>query len=247
LKNTKKFCSEKLKQNIENRRIKAFYKQLLFKNETYDEFILKDLPRTFPNEESFNEGKTNYNKLYNILTCYSNYNQKIGYVQGMNFICGRAICLFNSEEEVIIFLDGLLNLMKMANYLNVNNEKKVLHFLNDFSKILEKYIPDIFEYLNEKGLSHDFFSVRWVFTLFSSSLERNNLAIVWSLIIIFKWKFVFSFIIQILKKYQKYICNLSETQICNKMKDLLGTKYFKNDFKEIIRSTLNFMKNNIIL
>ena len=247
LRNTRKFCSEKIKQKIENNLIKAFYKQLLFKNETYDEFILKDLPRTFPNEESFNEGKTNFNKLYHILTCYSNFNQKIGYVQGMNFICGRAIYLFNSEEEVFVFLDGFLNLMKMFNYLSVNNEKKVLHFLNDVSRIFEKYIPDIAEYLNEKGLSHDFFSVRWVFTLFSSSLERNNLAIVWSLIIIFKWKFVFSFIIQILKKYQKYICNLSETQICNKMKDLLGTKYFKNDFKEIIRSTLNFMKNNIIL
>lgn len=247
LRNTRNFCSEKIKQKLENNGINAFYKQLLFKNETYDEFILRDLPRTFPNEESFNEGKTNYIKLYHILTCYSNFNQKIGYVQGMNYICGRAIYLFNSEEDVFVFLDGLLNLMKMFKYLSVNNDKKVLHFLNNVSNILEKYLPDIVEYLNEKGLSHDFFSVRWVFTLFSSSLERNNLEIVWSFMIIFKWKFVYSFIIQILKKYEKYICNLSETQICNKMKDLLGTKYFKNDFKEIIRSTLNFMKNNIIL
>ena len=247
LRNTRKYCSEKLKQIIENRKMKAFYKQLLFKNETYDEYILKDLPRTFPNEESFNEGKTNYNKLYNVLTCYSNYNQKVGYVQGMNYICGRAICLFSSEEDVFVFFDGLLNLMKMVNYLSGNNETKVLHFLNKVSKILQKYIPDIFEYFNEKGLSHDFFSVRWVFTLFSSSLERNSLAIVWSFMIIFKWKFVYSFIIQILKKYEKYICNLSETQVCNKMKELLGTINFKNDFKEIIRSTLNFMKNNIIL
>jgi len=247
LRTTRKFCSEKIKQKIENKKIQAFYRQLLFKNETYDELILKDLPRTFPNEKSFNEGKDDYNKLYNILTCYSNYNQKIGYVQGMNFICGRAIYLFKSEEEVFVFLDGLLNLMKMVNYLSANNEKKVLIFLNDVSRILKKYIPDIFEYFNERGLSHDFFSVRWVFTLFSSSLERSYLAIVWSFIIIFKWKFVYSFIIQILKKYQKYICNLSETQVCYKMKDLLGTKSFKNDFKEIIRSTLNFMKNNIIL
>ena len=244
---TRKFCSEKIKQKIENKNMNVFYKKLLFKNEVYDELILKDLPRTFPNDESFNEGQINYNKLYNILTCYSNYNQKIGYVQGINFICGHAIYLFKSEEDVFVFLEGLLNLMKMVNILSANNEKKILKILNDISNILKKYIPDIFEYFEEKGLSHDFFSARWIFTLFSSSLERNNLVIVWCFMIIFKWKFVYCFIIQILRKYEKYIYNLSEAQVCYKMKDLLKTQKFKKDFKEIIRNTLNFMKNNIIL
>ena len=100
LNSAKKFCSDKIKFKIKTKEIKSFYNQLLKKNEIYDDIILKDLPRTLPNDSSFNKGKTNYNKLYNILSCFANYNKNIGYAQGLNFICAQALYLFSLEEEV---------------------------------------------------------------------------------------------------------------------------------------------------
>ena len=245
LNRAKNFCSAKIKEKIKNKELKSFYNKLIKKNEIYDELILKDITRTMPNDSSFNKGKINYEKLYNILTCFSNYNKKIGYAQGLNFICAQAIYLFSSEEDIFIFLEGFINLMKMDNFFDVRNE--ILYKLNYFSKILDKYVPKIIKYLEEKSLGHDFFSTRWILTLFSTSMERNYLVIIWCFMIIFRWKFVYSFIIQILTRYERYILNTTEGQLCYKMKNILRTRDFKSDFNEIIKNTLVFMQNHIVL
>ena len=181
------------------------------------------------------------------MSSFSNYNKKIGYAQGINFIIANAIYLFNTEEDVFIFFEGFINLLQMESYFGVDNEKKLIYKLKEFNDILNKYIPDIVKYFNDKQVSHDFFTTKWILTLFSTSIERNYLKIVWCFIIIFKWKFVYSYIIQILKKYKKNILNSSENQLCFKMKNILNNKEFQNDFNEIIQNTINFMKNNILL
>ena len=219
---TKIFCSEKIKLKIKNHEIKSFYEKLTKKNELYDELILKDIPRT-------------------------NYNKKIGYAQGINFIIANAIYLFSSEEEVFIFFEGFINLLKMDNYFGVDNDKKMISKLNEFNDILNKYVPDIVKFLNDKQISHDFFTTKWILTLFSTSLERSYLVIIWCFMIIFNWKFAYSYIIQILKKYKDSIFNSSESQLCFKMKNILKNKEFENDFNEIIQNTINFMKNNIAI
>ena len=201
MQSTKKYCSEKIKLQLKKQEIKSFYNKLIKKNEIYDDLILKDLPRTLPNDPNFNKGKINYDKLYNILTCFSNYNKNIGYAQGLNFICAQALYLFSLEEEVFVFLEGFINIMKMDNFIGVGNEKKMLYKLNEFSKILYKNVPNIIQFFNDKAISHDFFSTGWILTLFSASMERINFIIIWCFIIIFRWKFVYSFIIQILKRY----------------------------------------------
>ena len=247
LNSAKKFCSDKIKFKIKTKEIKSFYNQLLKKNEIYDDIILKDLPRTLPNDSSFNKGKTNYNKLYNILSCFANYNKNIGYAQGLNFICAQALYLFSLEEEVFVFLEGFINIMKMDNFFGVGNEKKMLYKLNKFSKILYKYVPKIINFFDDNSVNHDFFSTNWILTLFSTAMERYYLIIIWCFMIIFRWKFVYSFIIQILKKYERNITNLAEGQLCYKMKNILRQKDFKIDFNSIIKNTIDFMKNNIAL
>ena len=243
----KKYCSEKIKTKIRKKEIKSFYQKLLKKNEIYDELITKDLLRTIPNDKNFNKGKPYYFKLYNILTSYSNFNQKIGYAQGLNFIVGQCIYLFNTEEEIFVFLDGFINLLKMDNYMGLENEKKMIHKLNELTKILNRHVPEIIIYLKEKSLTHDFFTAGWILTLFSTAIEREFLVIIWCFMIIFRWKFFNGFIIQILKKYEKIIFLTQEGQLCRKMKEILKQKEFKNDFNEIIKNTFYFMKNNIII
>jgi hypothetical protein len=247
LNSTKKYCSDILKLKIKNKEIKNFYRNLLKKNEIYDDIILKDLPRTLPNDINFSKGRTNYDRLYNILTCFSNYNKKIGYAQGLNFICAQSIYLFSSEEEVFTFFEGFINIMKMDNFIGEGNEKKMIYKLNEFSKILYRHVSKIIKFFNDKSVSHDFFSTGWILTLFSTSMERKYLVVVWCFMIIFRWKFVYGFIIEILKKYERYIINSTEGQLCYKMKNILRSREFKNDFNVIIQNTLDFMINNIVL
>ena len=135
----------------------------------------------------------------------------------------------------------------MDYFFGLGNDKKILHKLNEFNNILNKYVPDIIKFFEDKQVSHDFFTTKWIITLFSTSIERSYLVIIWCFIIIFKWKFIYSYIIQILKKYKDNIFSSSESQLCFKMKNILNNKEFKNDFNEIIHNTINFMKNNILI
>ena len=241
------YCSEKLKSKIKNKEsLKLFYESINHPNILYDDLILKDLTRTLPNDPNFERNKKNSKKLYRLLTSFSNLNKEMGYVQGLNFICANAIFLFHDEEDVFLFINGFVNKLKL-DYMGVDNEKKLVSKMGEISKILKKYVPEIYQFFAKRNLSHEFFTAGWILTLFSSYMDRSYLIICWCFFIIMGWKFIYSFIIQILEKYKETILNFSEMQLCSKMKNLLRQEQFKKDFQVIIEKTILFMENHIIL
>lgn len=213
---------------------------------SYIDIILNDLSRTFPNDLKFQKNSIYYNKLYNILTKYSNYNTIIGYAQGLNFLFANALYLFDDEKNAFFYIDGLIKRFGLENYLAENNPQLSVE-INKFSKLLYKYIPDIVNFFDEKLVNHEFFSTDWILTLFSNSMKSNNLFICWNFMIIFGWKFFYSFVIQILIYYKSLIFKTDENRLSQLMKNLLKTQNFNHDQPEIINKALTFMQENIIL
>ena len=175
------YASNKLK-NLDKKKLKEVYESYGNKKSIYDELIIKDISRTFPYDKTFQQNS--YSKLYNLLTRYSNYNTSIGYAQGLNFIFANAISYFDKEEEVFLFIDGLINLFKIENYMGENNTSLTLQ-IKKYSNIISKYIPDVTKYFEKKLLTHDFFSTGWILTLFSNAMNNKNLMITWCFMIVF--------------------------------------------------------------
>ena len=238
-----KTVSIHLKKN--KTQLEAMYESFSTKT-PYIDIIVNDLSRTFPNDIKFKKNKINYNKLYNILTKYSNYNPIIGYAQGLNFLFANALYLFDDEKNSFYYIDGLIKRFGLENYLAEKNSKLATE-INKFSKILSKYIPDINNYFDEKLINHEFFSTGWILTLFSNSMSSNNLFICWNFMIIFGWKFFYCFVIQILIYYKKLIFNTNENDLSQLMKNLLKTKKFNQDLPKIINNALIFMQKYIVL
>ena len=224
--------------------LKTKYNYYQYKS-IYRDKIRQDLSRTFPKDYAFNT-PSNYKKLYNILTAYSNYNTKIGYTQGLNFIAATGIFFFNTEEEVFLFLDCINSRFNLEKNISIENINLFDNY-NYFCNILNKYIPDIVTFFEKKGLDHCFFSISWMITLFSNSMKRKYLIKTWCFMILFGWKFFYSFTIQILSYYKKEILSKEENKISNYMKNILDNDDFCNNYNNIIKNTLNFMNNNIIL
>ena len=236
------YASKEIK-NCEKTKLKELYESFGNKTSKYDNLIKQDINRTFPLDSNFNK---NREKLYKFLTSYSNYKTSIGYAQGLNFIVANALTFFDKEEEAFLFIDGLINVFKLEMYMGENNPNFTLQ-IKKFSNIISKYIGDIVKYLEKKLLSHDFFSIRWILTLFSNSMNSKNLMITWCFMIIFGWKFFYCFVIQIILFYKNDIYKTSENNLSKKMKKLLNEERFNDDIKEIINNTLNFMSKNIIM
>ena len=227
--------------------IRSFYESMKYPNNLYINIINNDLSRTFPEDRNFKEGNRYYQMLFNLLTCYSNYNKNIGYAQGLNFLFGNAIYLFSSEEDIFLFVDGFINFLKLENFLGIDNQKNLPEEINHFSNILQKYIPHIINVFNKKFVKIEIFLTNWLLTIFSCSMNRRNLILCWCFMILFGWKFFYCFAIQILVQYQKIIFDSNEIELCNKMKNILHSDEFNKDINAIIIKTIDFMKEHIIL
>ena len=225
--------------------LESIYSSLPTKT-SYKDLILNDLSRTFPNDLKFKKDSVYYNKLYNILTKYSNYNPIIGYAQGLNFLFANAIYLYDNEKNSFFYIDGLIRKFNLEDYYAEKNPKLAAE-INKFAKILNKYIPDIINYFNAKLLNHDFFTTDWILTLFGNSMNSDNLFICWNFMIIFGWKFFYCFVIQILVFYQSIIFSTNENGLSQLMKNLLKEEKFSRNLPIIIEKALMFMQKNIIL
>ncbi len=210
----------------------------------YKEEIIQDISRTFPNDIFFN--KNIKKKLYNLLICYSNFNNNIGYAQGLNFVAASCLYFFKNEEEAFVFLDGFINRFELYNLLGFDNQK-LIQKIKYFEVLLKKYIPDLNEFLISKLLNHEFFSMGWIISVFSNNMDKKKLLICWCFMIVFGWKFFYSFIIQLLIMYKDIIMNYDETKLSIKMKTILNDEQFIKDFNIIIKNTLHFMVNHILL
>ena len=140
----------------------------------------------------------------------------------------------------------MIKKFKLQKFFAEKNSK-LIEEIKKFSKILEKYNPEIVNFFEKKFIYHEFFSTGWILTLFSNSMESKNLFICWNFMNIFGWKFFYSLVIQILRFYKQIIFHTNENGLSLLMKNLLKEKKFTDDLPNILNKTFNFMQNHITL
>ena len=213
-----------------------FYTKHSFKKSPYIEDIEKDLTRTFPNNNNFKRNEDMLRNLNFILNVYAFANANIGYAQGMNFIVANSLFLFKDNVDAFYFLDGLIQLLNLEDFYGIKNKLKKK--IDEFGKIVQKYLPKLHNYLIEGSLSHEFVTVNWALTLFSNSMERNMVFCVWDLMILYGWDFFNAFIVVVLNKFENDLMNTSFDRLGSSMKCLLKTNKFQKEFQNIIYQTL---------
>ena len=227
--------------------IQKKYMDLLYEiNEKYDEQIKKDLLRTLPYDNSFLYGKENYNKLYHILSAYSNYNKNIGYAQGLNFLAAHCLYIFSNEIDSFIFLDALIQKFKLENLFGIKNNE-LNQRLNKIEFVVNKWCPEVNKHLQKIFLNYDFFTCKWMITLFSNNMNNKYLFQIWDYMIIFGWKFFKCFVIAIIKFNENKILNSSLENITKIMNDILKTEEFENNFNNIINATFQYLNEEEIV
>ena len=222
---------------------KIYYDYLYNYKSSYDLIIKKDLPRTFPDNILFKEGTNFYNKLYRILSSYSNYNKKIGYAQGLNLITAQIILIFEKEEEIFLFLDSIVNRFCLESLIGINNYL-LIKKLDKICTLIKNFCKKVSFYLENNNLSYEFFIANWVLTLFSNSMNIENLNLIWDFMIIFGWKFFYFFVISVINFYENDIISYNPDQISELKKNLLFSDKFIKNIENIINQTFHLMEIN---
>ena len=222
--------------------IKKKYTDLKFENNHKNDIeIKKDLTRTFPDNILFKYGNHYYNKLYHVLTAYSNYNKNIGYAQGLNFLAANIIYFFEEEIEEFIFLDALIHKFDLDKILCTSNSNHFIKKLTDINNFIIHKLPKLSKYLSDIKLNYEYFTTNWVLTLFSNSMETQYLFYIWDYMIIFGWKFFKCFVVSVLMNFENDILNATQNNITFIMKNMLKNNKFNTDFQTIILRTVQML------
>lgn len=229
-----------------NRKSESALKEIFNKNASrqclYLSDIQKDIRRTYPHAQSFNEESIEYHQLINVLTAYANYDRKIGYAQGMNFIAAKIYQKCKSTHQSFLILDAIMQRLQMEKVIGVSNSITTL--MDSIGTMIKNQIPSFDQFLSSHMLTHEICTANWILTLFSNSVSNSHLNIIWEFIFIFGWSFINCFVLSIIKAFQDTIIAFSFDNFSDNMKLLLYSDSFIKEFNHIIDFAFNYMLND---
>ena len=209
--------------------------------------IIRDIERTFSDKNINNdELRKKETSLYNILKAYWNLDKDIGYCQGMNLIVGFLLLVSNGNELDSFFL-------LISNFSSTFKERKkydysfrglfseefpLLYFFNFiFDILLQEYIPEVKNHLDEMGITYDLWIGQWFQTLFTIILPLN-----WCKRL---WDCIYSENIFFVIKFGIAFTRILKDDIMNKTEEIDIIDYFKDLRKFSLCPENNYLDQKI--
>lgn len=152
--------------------------------------IKLDVYRTFPSLKIF-ENKLFSKNIHSVLLEFANRGEKMGYYQGMNFICLYLMLLFGAEENISVY--ALLKLFSLKSKLyNINFEEL---YINDFC-LLRKYMklihekldelyPGLNDHLEKIGVIDEIWYWKWIELCFLTSFDYDVVCKIFDIIFVY--------------------------------------------------------------
>ena len=129
--------------------------------------IVKDAERTLTNEPEFQKGEKGYNNLINVLHAISIYRDDVSYLQGMNFIAGSLLKIFDPEESFWVFQFLLTDYRLLEMYTEDMPLLKLFQY--QLRTLMEIHLPKINSWFIQNALDVDIIWPQWFLTLFSNN------------------------------------------------------------------------------
>ena len=140
-------------------------------------------------------------------------------------------------------MDAIINKFELDKIFLDNQFLKIK--LEKINLLLIEKLPKLNKFLSNIKLNFDFFITSWILTLFSNSMETEYLSIIWDFIIIFGWKFVKYFILNILISCENDILNSTPNNLTYIKKNMFRNEIFKKNFNRLIKdSVLSMIKDD---
>lgn len=207
---------------------------------TFDNQIKKDLCRTRPSDVTFKDDAVNHKRLFDVLHCFAVYNNDIGYAQGLNFIAAQAILVIPEDYHVFRFLCGFMETFLFDEIIG-EKTNNLVDIQKELNSALAKHCFKFGVVLNRNKLTFDCFFTPWLITVFSCSCQAAITNKIWDLFFIYKWRFLYRFIIEIFIFYEDNMINENVYKLSKFIKDLLQSEDFSSDFNILVTRVINFL------
>ncbi|KAF9433993.1 hypothetical protein BGZ76_008720 [Entomortierella beljakovae] len=218
--------------------IRQIYHDMLDISSPEEEQIDLDIPRTMHGHIMF---RTRYGHgqcaLFNVLKAYSNYNNQVGYCQGMASIVATMLTFFDEEKTFIL-------LAKLFEKYNINNLVvpgfpalfEAFYIQEELTKL---YAPKVFEALETMGIATPSYASRWYITLYSAGVvPYRTLLRIWDILLLEGFDWLYFMAIALLKYHEAALVqnNFEQTM------EMLNAKMDIQDDERLLRIALRLSK-----
>ncbi|CAE7406648.1 Tbc1d10b [Symbiodinium natans] len=148
------------------------------------EAIEKDLDRTFPGVEDFDDRKKR--ELANMLRAHAGLFPSVGYCQGMNFVAGFLLLVAGRVPDAAkdaFFLLVQMMVKYRANLLFCDGLPLLKLHTFQYRILLQRLFPDVHRHFTENQITPELYLTKWILTLFTQPLCFDAAARVWDLIV----------------------------------------------------------------
>ncbi len=238
--------------NVPDTRLNEYYLNILKHplNENISNLINKDIKRSLQETKISNNELSE--SLFRILKAIALLDKELSYCQGMNFICGFMLIIFDGNENDSFFL--LMSLFSQTFIISkfdlrgffIENFPLLGLYIYIFKYYLRKKFKKIFEHLNKLEIPNQSWIAKWFQTLFVHTFPINDVIRIWDGIFSEGLKFIISFALSIIYNLENQILQTNDLiEVIDLFKILNSSYYnikqgFKFDIEKLIEDTKNF-------
>ena len=159
-------------KSLKQQHPKNYYDQLIENQNKWEVQIEKDIPRTYAGENFFKKPEYEAKEtLFRILRAYANFDEELGYTQGMNGIAGMLLMILSLGHEEIEGQESkikqksieksvfwiFVHIMKEKGWRRVltDGTPKLIECCINLDKMLQKELPEIYQKIEDMGLNVD--------------------------------------------------------------------------------------------
>ncbi|KAF7732155.1 hypothetical protein EC973_006410 [Apophysomyces ossiformis] len=223
-------CSDGLQQAKNDDKLREAYTDLLSRPTSHERQIDLDIPRTMHGHIMFRERYgSGQRALFNVLRAFANYDEDVGYCQGMTNVA--AMLLMYCEEEKAFLILVHMFLRDQLHNLFVPGFPALMESFYIQDTLVQRYLPKLFRHLTEIGLTSDVYATRWYITLFTGGvIQYHTLLRIWDIYFLCGFDIFYFVSVVLLKSYQEQLLR-GDLETC--MSVLGGTMSVPDDDKFI--------------
>eukprot|EP01133_Synstelium_polycarpum_P007641 gene7641-8940_t len=147
--------------------------------------------------------------LFNVLKVYSNYDEEIGYTQGMSSIAALLV-MYMPEQMAFWTLERLMNKPEYGmRQLFLPGLPRLHQMIYVFDHLMDLYLPEVYKHFNELNLGSVIFATKWFIIGYLDTFPLPILLRVWDLIFSEGYNIVYAVALTILKMNEKQLVKKS--------------------------------------
>ncbi|CAO3620112.1 unnamed protein product [Cunninghamella echinulata] len=161
--------------------LETVYGQLCNEHSPHERIIQRDLTRTFPNIDMFQqENGDGQLAMRRILVAYSLYDGDVGYCQGLAFLVGPLLMNMPETSAFCVFV-RLMETYEMRTMFTLNMEGLQLR-LYQFSCLLKEFLPKLSAHFEHHSIHAAMYASQWFLTLFAYAFPMDLVTRIYDII-----------------------------------------------------------------